>query len=96
MALPPSRDLRSTAMVTYGFHDQEPTLRPPSKGRFTCYFSAIQLKKDVEMGPTKSRAAQLWVTVGAASAMRAMLGSPSAAADSGLTRSKGQVVMDGR
>jgi hypothetical protein len=28
--------------------------------------------------------------------MRAMLGSPSAAADSGLTRSNGQVVMDGR
>ncbi len=47
------------------------------------------------MGPRKSRSARLWVTVGAASAVLAMLGSPSAAADSGLTCSNGQVAMDG-
>lgn len=83
-------------MVTHGFHARGRAVRPLSKGRFTCYFSAIQLKKDVEMGPTKSRAAQPWVMVGATSAMRAMLGAPSAAADSGLTRSNGQLASDGR
>lgn len=47
------------------------------------------------MGVTKSRTARLRMAAGPALAVIAILGSPSATADSGLTCSNGQVAMDG-